>query len=154
MASIDRSPQHAQAATMAGRTKPVTKPASKPASKPPVRRAAKATAPTQAPTPPAAMPKMPTPAKLPTPMRAKATKADKPAKTRPRLVRDSFTMPDQDFKLIGTLKARALDAKRPAKKSELLRAGLHVLEGLGAAALITALDRLMPLKAGRPKKAR
>ena len=138
MASIDRSTQRPQAATPARRAKPVTKAASKP----PVRRAAKAApskaaTPARAPTPPAAMPK-----------------ADKPAKARPRLVRDSFTMPDQDFKLIGTLKARALDAKRPAKKSELLRAGLHVLEGLGAAALIAALDRLMPLKAGRPKKAR
>jgi hypothetical protein len=152
MATIDRSASHPQAATPARRTKPVAKPASKP----PVRRAAKAPAPTQAPTPPAAMPKMQAPAaaKMPTPPRAKTTKADKPAKVRPRLVRDSFTMPDQDFKLIGTLKARALDAKRPAKKSELLRAGLHVLEGLGAAALIAALDRLMPLKAGRPKKAR
>jgi hypothetical protein len=150
MASTDHSPQRPQAATPARRTQPASraasksasKSASKPANKPPVRRAAKraqakAAAPTRAPTPPAAMPK-----------------ADKPAKARPRLVRDSFTMPDQDFKLIGTLKARALDAKRPAKKSELLRAGLHVLEGLGAAALIAALDRLMPLKAGRPKKAR
>jgi hypothetical protein len=63
-------------------------------------------------------------------------------------------MPEADFKLIASLKARALDAKRPAKKSELLRAGLHALEGLGATALVAALERLTPLKAGRPKKAR
>jgi hypothetical protein len=56
--------------------------------------------------------------------------------------------------LIGTLKARALKAQRPVKKSELLRAGLQVLEGLVAAELVKVLERLVPLKTGRPNKAR
>ena len=73
-----------------------------------------------------------------------------PAK-KDKLVRDSFTLPREDFDLIDALKDRALDFKRPTKKSELLRAGLQLLAGLDQAALRAALDALRPLKAGRPK---
>lgn len=74
-------------------------------------------------------------------------------KTKAKLVRDSFTMPQPDFNLIEILKERALGLKRAAKKSELLRAGLHALCALDDAALLAALGALMPLKPGRPKKA-
>lgn len=74
------------------------------------------------------------------------------AKGKAKLVRDSFTMPQEDFGLIAVLKDRALGFKRPAKKSELLRAGLHALQQLTDAQLRGALDSLVPLKAGRPKK--
>jgi hypothetical protein len=62
-------------------------------------------------------------------------------------------MPKLDFDLVDVLKERALGFKRPAKKSELLRAGLHALSALNDTALRTALDALAPLKPGRPKKA-
>lgn len=76
----------------------------------------------------------------------------KPVKaSKPKLVRDSFTMPSADFDLIDHLKERALGFKRPAKKSELLRAGLQVLVTLSDAKLKAALEALTPLKAGRPK---
>jgi hypothetical protein len=81
---------------------------------------------------------------------AKASK--KPAKLRPVLVRDSFTMPETDFALLALLKAKALGASRAAKKSELLRAGLQLLTALDTAALVAALDRLEAVKTGRPKK--
>jgi hypothetical protein len=74
------------------------------------------------------------------------------AKAKTKLVRDSFTMPQQDFGLIAVLKDRALGFKRPARKSELLRAGLHALQQLTDTQLRGALDSLVPLKAGRPKK--
>ncbi|MBT9528056.1 MAG: hypothetical protein IV105_22580 [Rhizobacter sp.] len=74
-------------------------------------------------------------------------------KPRIKLVRDSFTMPQLDFDLIPALKKRALAFQRPAKKSELLRAGLHALAALDNARLKKALDSLAPIKAGRPKKA-
>jgi hypothetical protein len=73
-------------------------------------------------------------------------------KLRPQLVRDSFAMPEADFAVIATLKARALGARRAAKKSELLRAGLRTLAELDAKALVAALDKLEPVKTGRPKK--
>jgi hypothetical protein len=74
------------------------------------------------------------------------------AKKKPKLVRDSFTMPRADFDLIDQLKERALGFKQPVKKSELLRAGLHALQALPDAKLKATLAALTPLKAGRPKK--
>ena len=73
---------------------------------------------------------------------------------RVKLVRDSFTMPREDFDLVAKLKARALEFKRPTKKSELLRAGLQQLAALSEPQLRDALAALRPLKAGRPKKKR
>ncbi len=72
-------------------------------------------------------------------------------KRRAKLVRDSFTMPQVDFALIDVLKLRALNFKRPTKKSEVLRAGLQVLAALSREELQQALSRLPPLKTGRPK---
>lgn len=69
-----------------------------------------------------------------------------------KLVRDGFTMPQQDFDLIAALKKRAIAMQRPAKKSELLRAGLHVLAKLPDEALLAELGALVQLKLGRPKK--
>ncbi len=89
---------------------------------------------------------------------AKPTKPSQPAtakpdeKVRTKLIRDSFTMPREDFDLIAQLKARALDFKRPTKKSELLRAGLQALAAYDDARLQSALQGLRVLKTGRPKK--
>ena len=70
---------------------------------------------------------------------------------KPKQIRDSFTMPKDDYALIDILKVRAVDGKRPAKKSELLRAGLHALLGMNAELLAKALNSLAPVKTGRPK---
>lgn len=78
--------------------------------------------------------------------------AEKPAKVKQKLVRDGFTMPANDFALIDTLKDRLLGARRPTKKSELLRAGLHALAALSADKLLATVNALEPLKTGRPKK--
>jgi hypothetical protein len=78
-------------------------------------------------------------------------KPAKPVKLKVKLVRDSFTMPADDWALIEQLKTRALGFKHPAKKSDLLRAGLQVLASLPDNALKAALDKLQPLKPGRPK---
>ncbi|MES2714743.1 MAG: hypothetical protein V4795_03225 [Pseudomonadota bacterium] len=45
-------------------------------------------------------------------------------------MRDSFTMPQADFALVQTLKDRATGFRHAAKKSALLRAGLHALAAL------------------------
>ncbi|HEY0953532.1 MAG TPA: hypothetical protein VGE36_02155 [Roseateles sp.] len=73
---------------------------------------------------------------------------------RARLVRDGFTMPEADYALLRALKQRLLGQQREAKKSELLRAGLQTLAALDDAALAAALDRLAPVKTGRPPKAK
>ena len=136
-AAVARRPRQAAAAAPAS-----PKPA-KPAKAARVASAGTAPAPAPAPAPAAAAPKSAT-----TP----APKPGKPEKTRLKLVRDSFAMPEADFALIAQLKARAIDGKRPAKKSELLRAGLKALSLLSAAELAAALDALAPVKTGRPKK--
>ena len=82
----------------------------------------------------------------------KEINARKTSERKDKLVRDSFTMPQDDYALIAMLKDRAVMFKRPAKKSELLRAGLHALQAMSAPALRAALDALTPLKSGRPKK--
>lgn len=122
------------------------------------RQAASAAPASTKPAKPARVPKPePAPAPAPTAAAPKAAatpapKPGKPEKSRLKLVRDSFAMPEADFALIAQLKARAIDGKRPAKKSELLRAGLKALSLLSAAELVAALDALSPVKTGRPKK--
>ena len=99
----------------------------------------------------AKLPKPAKPGKKPKPAVAEQPAIAEVAKQRVKLVRDSFTMPRDEFELIAKLKARAVDFKRPAKKSELLRAGLQVLAALPDKQLLDALEALRPLKAGRPK---
>lgn len=69
---------------------------------------------------------------------------------KPKLVRDSFTIPKQEFAAIDTLKTRALSAGVSVKKSELIRAGLMALSGMSDAALRKALAAVPTLKTGRP----
>lgn len=57
------------------------------------------------------------------PTSAALTKAD-----QSKLMRDTFRMPRADFDLLRALKARAKALGHPAKKSALLRAGLHALQ--------------------------
>jgi len=108
------------------------KPAPRAAVKPPVRPASR-------PEPKAAAAD---PAKMP--------KADKPKK--PKLVRDSFTIPKAEYTVLEQLKLRAAQSGTPAKKSEVLRAGLKVLAAMEDAAFIAALGAVPALKTGRPAK--
>ena len=73
-------------------------------------------------------------------------------KRKTRVVRGNFKMPRPDFELIGTLKKRAAELNRPAKKNELFRAGLISLQKLSDAKLSKVLDSLTPLKAPRPMR--
>ena len=128
--------------------KPPANAAAKPAVKAPAQVARKATTKVIAQTAKAAAAKAP--ASTAAPASASSEKPAKPVKQR--LVRDSFTMPEADFALVAVLKARALGLGRAAKKSELLRAGLQLLNQQEPKALMTALDGLQPIKTGRPKR--
>ena len=125
-------------ATAASKTKktavPETKTAAKAPAKKPVKRPA-ASAPAKA-KPTAASPALP----------AKEVRAKKP-----KLVRDSFTIPKNEYAVIEALKQRANALAQPVKKSELLRAGLKLLAGLSDAALRSALQAVPSIKTGRPK---
>lgn len=70
---------------------------------------------------------------------------------KPKLVRDSFTIPKDEYAVIETLKQRAFALAHPVKKSELLRAGLKVLATLSDTTLSAALKAVPSIKTGRPK---
>ena len=88
-----------------------------------------------------------------TPKAAPAAEAAvKPAKAhKPKLVRDSFTMPKDEYQVLDALKRRALGLEKHVRKSELLRAGIQALAAMNDRALLKALGGVPTLKTGRPK---
>ncbi len=71
---------------------------------------------------------------------------------KPKLIRDSFTFPKDEYQAIAGLKQKALSLKHSAKKSEILRAGLKLLSNLNDKAFLAALNNVPALKTGRPAK--
>lgn len=90
--------------------------------------------------PPVVKPKMPKPQKK------------EPGIKKPKLVRDSFTIPESDYALFKNLKGRCLNTGIEVKKSELLRVALNVLSAMDDTSLVAAVNRLERLKTGRPAK--
>jgi hypothetical protein len=77
----------------------------------------------------------------------------KPAKAhKPKLVRDSFTIPKDEYAVLEALKTRALGLGQHVRKSELLRAGIQALHAMGERAFLQAVGAVPTLKTGRPKK--
>lgn len=94
-----------------------------------------------------------TPATAPAPVKATPAKAlmiIKPIKHK--LVRDSFTIPKDEYQVLGELKTRLNKLMQPAKKSELLRAGLKALASMSDAGIKKALQDVPTIKTGRPAK--
>ena len=67
-----------------------------------------------------------------------------------KLVRDSFTIPKAEYAAIDALKERALKLGVGVKKSELLRAGLMVLQRLNDTRFQFAIRAVPTIKTGRP----
>lgn len=80
-----------------------------------------------------------------------APKAEKPVKAKkPKLVRDSFTIPKAEYVVLDELKQRATALAHPIKKSELLRAGIKALAAMNDRGFLSALDQVPAIKTGRP----
>jgi hypothetical protein len=75
---------------------------------------------------------------------------EKPKKTK--VVRDSFTMPEADYRLLAEIKERCLAGGKKVKKSELLRAGVNLLAAMPANRLLAVVAKLDAVKTGRPAK--
>jgi hypothetical protein len=86
------------------------------------------------------------------PAREPVAKAKNKRAKKEKVVRDSFTMPKADYDRIAALKQTCLEAGVPVKKSELLRAGLQLLEASSAKRLVAAIAALETVKTGRPAK--
>ena len=80
----------------------------------------------------------------------KIEKAAKPKKVKQ--VRDSFTMPENEYAVLAQVKKSCLKAGVEIKKSDLLRIGVSLIKNLKIAELKDILAGLTPLKVGRPKK--
>lgn len=86
----------------------------------------------------------------PAPKAVKAPKPEKPKK--PKLVRDSFTIPKTEYLVLDELKQRGARLGSPAKKSEVLRAGLKALAAMSDVAFLASLSAVPAIKTGRPGK--
>lgn len=86
---------------------------------------------------------------------AKPVKAEKPAKVKkPKLVRDSFTIPKDEYEVIDALKMRGGKLGQAVKKSELLRAGIKALATMSDIQFKAALIKVPTIKTGRPTNAK
>jgi hypothetical protein len=83
------------------------------------------------------------------PVRAAATAPA--AQEKPRLVRDSFTMPEGEYAVLAQVKQACLKAGFAIKKSELLRIGVALISQIDLATLQSVLASLPQLKTGRPR---
>jgi hypothetical protein len=117
--------------------KPAARPAAKPITKTAVKKSPVKTAPVK--------PTKPT----------KPVKPVKPVKVKkPKLVRDSFTIPKDEYVVIDSLKVRAGKLGQAVKKSELLRAGVKALAAMTDIQFKAALSNVPTIKTGRPKNAK
>ena len=138
-----KAPATSSAAKPVIASKPATaKPvAKKPAIKKPMAKPATIAKPLAKVTPKAATAKKPV---------KKTEKKAKPEKVK--MERDSFTMPKDEYAQIALLKARLSSMGQPAKKSELLRAGIKLLAAMSDNTLKTTLAKIPVIKTGRPNK--
>ncbi len=87
---------------------------------------------------------------------AKVKVAAKPAATKPekvkkpKMVRDSLTIPKLEYAVLEALKLRAAQLAQPAKKTELIRAGIKAIAAMSDAAFLAAIKAVPSLKTGRP----
>ncbi|TDQ81825.1 hypothetical protein [Paraburkholderia silvatlantica] len=91
-------------------------------------------------------------AEAPAPAAAPAEKVKARRVKKDKVVRDSFTMPKTDYQRIALLKRKCLEAGVEVRKSELLRAGLQMLEAAPQKRLLAAIEALETVKTGRPAK--
>jgi len=81
------------------------------------------------------------------------TTDSKPSREKkPKMVRDSVTIPKAEYVVLEAMKQRAAQLKVTVKKTELIRAGMKHLAGLPDAGFLAAIAAIPSLKTGRPSK--
>ena len=127
---VDAKAAPAAATEVKAAPKPAAKAAAKPAAPKPVAKVSATSAPKE---------------------HEKVVKAEKPQKPKAsKVIRDSFTFPEEDYQKISELKKACLGLGINAKKSEILRAGLHALADLDHDKLKELISRIEKIKTGRP----
>jgi len=69
-----------------------------------------------------------------------------------KVKRDSFTMPEDDYALIGKLIGKLMKSGVLMNKGEILRAGLKALNSMPIKDLKDICDQVEKIKTGRPKE--
>lgn len=67
-----------------------------------------------------------------------------------RVIRDSFTLPVDDYALIAQTQQRCLQGAVNVSKSEVIRAGLQALRQMTQEELLEVVQRLEKVRTGRP----
>lgn len=67
-----------------------------------------------------------------------------------KVIRDSFTIPSDEYELISRIKKRCMKAGVGVNKSEVLRAGLAALDAMPDRELTRMVQGLTRVKTGRP----
>lgn len=82
-----------------------------------------------------------------------ASKFQKPSvlEAKINVIRDTFTLPESDYNLINVCKTKLLENKISATKSEIIRAGLILLNKLTDEGLVSSYKLVNKIKIGRPK---
>ena len=73
---------------------------------------------------------------------------------KPKVIRDSFSFPEQDYLKISELKKTCLAAGIHVKKGEILRAGLHLLTKLNLDELKQVVEQVEKVQTGRPNSSK
>lgn len=71
---------------------------------------------------------------------------------KPKLVRDSFTIPKLEYLKLEELKHRSVKLGTSIKKSELIRAGILALTAMSDANFLKVTKAVPAIKTGRPAK--
>lgn len=67
-----------------------------------------------------------------------------------KVIRDSFTIPGDEYEMISLIKKRCMKVGVSANKSEILRAGLAALNAMPDRELTKVFESLSRVKTGRP----
>lgn len=122
-------------------SKPAKK-AATPVQKPSVRAKPKKVAKAAKPVKPAKTEKLVKPSKAP--------KTQKTKKVKIKMVRDGYTMPENEYIAFEDIKKKCLAAGIHVKKGEILRAALRMLAHLPSLEIVNAISQIEKLKTGRP----
>ncbi len=75
---------------------------------------------------------------------------EQPGNGADKVIRDSFTIPGDEYELISQIRKRCMKAGIGANKSEILRAGLAALQAMPDRELASLFGKLPRVKTGRP----
>lgn len=67
-----------------------------------------------------------------------------------RVVRDSFSMPEAEYRIVGEVQKRMIKKEKVVSKSEIVRAAFAVLKKLSDKDLLEIFDSLPKVRPGRP----